>query len=80
VWCTACNLVRQVRTNFTDPRYTYTRAFERYALELCRHMTIKDVACHLNVGWDMIKGYSKTESGETILPSQTETSQTAGHR
>jgi transposase len=59
VWCTACNLVRQVRINFTDPRYTYTRAFERYALELCRHMTIKDVAGHLNVGWDMIKDIQK---------------------
>jgi transposase len=59
VWCTACNLVRQVRINFTDPRYTYTRAFERYALELCRRMTIKDVARHLNVGWDMIKGIQK---------------------
>lgn len=59
VWCTACNLVRQVRINFTNPRYTYTRAFERFALELCRHMTIKDVARHLNVGWDMIKDIQK---------------------
>jgi len=59
VWCAACKLVRQVRINFTDPRYTYTRSFERYALELCRHMTIKDVARHLNVGWDMIKDIQK---------------------
>ena len=59
VWCSACHLVRQVRVNFTDPRYSYTRAFERYALELCRHMTIKDVALHLNVGWDMIKEIQK---------------------
>ena len=59
VWCSVCQLVRQVRVNFTNPRYTYTRAFERYALELCRHMTIKDVAKHLDVGWDLIKDIQK---------------------
>jgi transposase len=59
VWCSACHRVRQVRVNFTDPRYSYTRAFERYALELCRHMTIKDVAGHLKVSWDMIKDIQK---------------------
>ena len=59
VWCCACNLVRQVRINFTNPRYSYTRLFERYALGLCRYMTIKDVASHLNVGWDMIKDIQK---------------------
>ena len=59
VWCSACHRVRQVRVNFTDPRYSYTQAFERYALELCRHMTIKDVARHLKVSWDMIKDIQK---------------------
>ena len=59
VWCSLCQLVRQVRINFTNPRFTYTRAFERYALELCRHMTIKDVATHLGVGWDLIKDIQK---------------------
>jgi transposase len=59
VWCCACNLVRQVRINFTNPRYSYTRLFERYALGLSRYMTIKDVASHLNVGWDMIKDIQK---------------------
>jgi hypothetical protein len=43
-------VVRQIRVNFTDFRYSYTRVFERYALELCRRMTIKVVAHHLNVG------------------------------
>lgn len=59
VWCSVCHMVRQVRLNFADPRYSYTRAFERYALELCRHMTIKDVARHLDVGWDMVKDIQK---------------------
>jgi hypothetical protein len=48
-------VVRQIGANFTDFYYSYARLFERYALELCRHMTIKVMAHHLNVGWDMIK-------------------------
>src|SRR4029077_6991301 len=55
VFCFACATLRQVKVGFADPRKRYTRAFERYALELSRHMTIKDVAQHLQVGWDMIK-------------------------
>jgi transposase len=59
MWCLACGVVRQVDTGFSDPRRSHTRAFERYALDLCRSMTLKDVARHLNVGWDMIKDIQK---------------------
>jgi transposase len=55
VLCFACGHVRQVKVPFAEPRRSYTRAFERYALELSRHMTIQDVAHHLGVGWDTIK-------------------------
>ena len=55
VWCLDCGLSRQVKIGFADPKKHYTRAFERYALELSRHMTIKDVAEHLQVSWDTIK-------------------------
>jgi transposase len=55
VECPGCGVVRQVEVPFADPRRTYTRAFERYALELSRSMTIRDVARHLGVGWDTIK-------------------------
>jgi transposase len=55
VLCFGCGLVRQVKLGFADPRRSYTRAFERYALELSRHMTIDAVARHLNVSWDVIK-------------------------
>jgi transposase len=55
VHCFACGLVRQVKIGFADPRKHYTRAFERYVLELSRHMTIQDVAGHLQVGWDTVK-------------------------
>jgi transposase len=55
VWCPVCDSVRQVKIGFADPKKRYTRSFERYALDLSRHMTIKDVAEHLQVSWDTIK-------------------------
>ncbi|MBC7771414.1 MAG: ISL3 family transposase [Pyrinomonadaceae bacterium] len=55
VRCFACDKVRQVKVGFADPRKHYTRSFERYALDLSRSMTIKDVAAHLQVSWDTIK-------------------------
>ncbi len=42
--------------DFVDERPPYTHAFERYVLELSHHMTIRDVAEHLGVGWDLVKG------------------------
>jgi transposase len=59
VACMRCNAIRQVDLGFADPRYTYTRSFERYVLDLSKHMTILDVARHLNVSWDMVKNIQK---------------------
>jgi transposase len=59
--CRACRIIRQVTLPFADPRRHYTRAFERYALELSRRMTIQDVAQHLGVSWDTIKGIVKRD-------------------
>jgi transposase len=54
-------VVRQVDISFADPWRSYTKYFERYVLELSRCMTIRDVARHLNVGWDLIKGIQKRD-------------------
>jgi transposase len=59
VYCALCDLIRQVNIKFATPRLSYTNAFERYALELSRHMTIQDVARHLNISWDVIKDIQK---------------------
>ena len=59
VACRSCGAVRQLRIGFADPRVSYTKAFQRYALELSRHMTIKDVAEHLMISWDVIKDIQK---------------------
>jgi transposase len=59
VECRSCGVVRQLQIGFADPRLSYTKAFRRYALELSRHMTIKDVAQHLGISWDVIKEIQK---------------------
>lgn len=59
VKCRVCKSLRQINIGFAEPRRTYTRSFARYALELTGHMTIKDVAEHLCVSWDVIKEIKK---------------------
>lgn len=59
VQCNRCSVVRQVRLPFAEPKRTYTKSFARYVLELCRLMTIEDVAQHLGVSWDLVKGIHK---------------------
>src|ERR687893_2041011 len=61
VECRACGMVRQVDVTFADPRRSYTRAFQRYVRELSRRMTIRDVAAHLGVGWDLVKDIQKRD-------------------
>jgi transposase len=57
--CADCNRTRQVKLSFAEERRSYTRNFERYALELSGRMTIQDVAQHLGVSWDVIKDIQK---------------------
>jgi len=57
--CEECGVVRQVDIRFADERRTYTRAFERYVLELSRRMTMLDVARHLGVSWGLVKDIQK---------------------
>lgn len=57
--CHDCGKARQAAIGFADPRRTYTKSFERYVLELSQHMTIKDVARHLGVSWDVVKDIQK---------------------
>ena len=59
VACKECGIVRQVIVPFAAPQRTFTKAFQRYVLELCQYMTIQDVARHLGVGWDLVKDIQK---------------------
>jgi transposase len=59
--CRRCGKIRQEKLGFADARFSYSHAFERYALELSRHMTIQDVARHLGISWDAIKEIQKRD-------------------
>ena len=59
--CRRCGNIRQEKLGFADPRFSYSHAFERYALDLSKHMTIQDVARHLGVSWDVIKEIQKKD-------------------
>ena len=59
VFCLICRALRQVKIGFADKRRTYTKSFERYALDLSRRMTVRDAANHLQVSWDIIKDIQK---------------------
>lgn len=59
VECENCGELRQVKIQFADSQKSYTRGFERYALDLSKSMTIQDVATHLEVSWDLIKDIQK---------------------
>ena len=63
VECLDCGAVRQVRVDFANERRSYTRTFERYVLELSQSMSIQDVARHLQIGWDIVKGIQKRYLG-----------------
>jgi len=63
VWCSRCERVQQVTLGIADPYQMYTKAFERLALDLCRSMTIQDVARFLGVSWDVIKDIQKRYLG-----------------
>jgi transposase len=64
VACKKCGAVRQVAVRFADERRSYTKTFERHVLELSRHMTIQDVARHLEIGWDVVKDIQKRSLGK----------------
>jgi hypothetical protein len=43
--CRHYGKIRQEKLGFADPRFSYSRAFEWYALDPSKHLTIQDVAC-----------------------------------
>jgi transposase len=57
--CKDCGLIRQEHISFAEEKKCYTRSLKRYILELSRIGTIKDVAKHLKVSWDLVKEVQK---------------------
>lgn len=59
VFCLDCSVTRQVKIGFAEPNRRYTKRFERYVLDLCKHMTMTDVAHHLGISWHTVKDIQK---------------------
>lgn len=59
VFCAPCGLTRQVKIGFAEPDRRYTKRFERYVLELSKHMTMTHVAHHLGISWHTVKEIQK---------------------
>jgi len=56
VLCRSCRLERQVSLDLAEPKKTFTKCFARYVLELAQLMTVNDVARHLDVSWELVRG------------------------
>lgn len=54
-----CGALRFEVCELVDGERRHTRALERYAVSLCRMMTIQDVARHLGLSWDTVKEMEK---------------------
>lgn len=52
-------MTRQIPIGFAEPGRRYTKRFERYVLELSRHMTMTDVARHVGIDWHTVKEIQK---------------------
>jgi transposase len=66
VHCPACGITRQVAVPFAEAQRSYTRAFERYVLQLRESMTIRDAARHLGVSWWLVKDIEKRYLGRVF--------------
>jgi transposase len=54
-----------------DPYKRVTRRLAAYILELCRYMTIKEVAEHLALGWKTVKAIHKRHLQEKFSANHT---------
>jgi transposase len=69
VYCPFCKKVRVERQEFVEPYARVTKRLALYIHELCKTMTVKDVAEHLGLDWKTVKNIDKAfleeEFGET---------------
>jgi len=59
LFCRNCGSIRQVHLKFADPKKHYTHSLERFVIDLCRVMTLQDVAALTGLDWDTVKDIDK---------------------
>lgn len=61
VKCPNCSFKLVEHHDFVDAYARVTKRFAQYVHELCRHMTVTDVAEHTGLSWDQVKLIDKIE-------------------
>jgi transposase len=64
--CKDCGGVYQERIRLADPKKSYDRALERYVMDLCAMMSIKDVAERVGMHWNTVKEIDKKRLSRRI--------------
>jgi hypothetical protein len=59
LYCKDCGSIRQPHLTFAEPKKHYTRSLERFVIDLCRVMSIQDVAELTDLSWDTVKEIHK---------------------
>ena len=59
VWCRQCSQVRVEDLELFDPYQRVTRRLARAIHDLCKVMTVSDVARHYGLGWKTVKNIDK---------------------
>jgi transposase len=59
VWCRACGRARVEKLSFVDPSKRITERLARYIYDLCKVMTVQDVARHLDLDPKTVKAVDK---------------------
>lgn len=87
--CSQCQRIRIEELGLFDPYLRVTNRLARYIYELCRVMTIKEVAKHLDLDWKAVKAidqrflerdYGRTDYGGLHILAVDEISIRKGHR
>jgi len=69
VFCAECNRILVEDLEFFEPSRRITKRLARYIHELCKVLTVQDVARHLHLDWKTVKDVDKSfleeEFGET---------------
>jgi transposase len=59
VWCAACGKAKVEQLGFADPSQRLTHRLARYVYDLCKAMTVQDVARHLDLDPKTVKAIDK---------------------
>jgi len=59
IHCRDCQATKQPSLGFAEPKKHYTRALQRFAIDLCQIACIQDVAELTGLSWDTVKDIHK---------------------